>query len=128
MAPKKGKPEQGHYTRWRPQQEKLLLELFADAKFRPVGGCANGRRMDSKTRVLWGPLKVAFDKLHPAVKDKLRGNGYSSPIREEMDIDALRRKFSDLAAMYKTCTTSPLTMAVTHSVALQYTRARFHVQ
>ena len=131
MAPKKSKPEHGSYTRWRPQKEKLLLELFVDAKFKPVGGRSNGR-MDSQTRILWGPLKVAFDKLHPAVKAKIRENGYSSPIREEILVhkggNGHRRKFSDLAAMYKTCTTSPLTMAVTHSVALQYTRARFHVQ
>jgi hypothetical protein len=70
-------PDDGSTTRWRTEQEQLLLEIVTDRELKPIGGDSDGKPVYSSE--LWAEIHRRFMSRLPALNATLQSTRAGKP-------------------------------------------------
>jgi hypothetical protein len=90
-------PADGTTSRWRLEQEQLLLDVLSEQEFEPIGGEGGGRAVYSAE--LWAKIHRRFITQLPAVNTTLPSTRAGMP-RDSFMVEDLNRRSASSAKKY----------------------------
>jgi hypothetical protein len=90
-------PADGTSSRWRLEQEQLLLDILSEQELKPIGGESDGRVVYSAE--LWAEIHRRFIAQLPAVNATLPNTRAGMP-RDSFKVEDLKRRFASWAKQY----------------------------